>query len=82
MVCSALLKLETIVKLLFFFVKWPMEYQSNFHDKLGRKTQRFKGKYVKLAKNFAKRSQKKVSGLSGLRVLIREGIVTIANQRK
>ena len=60
-------------------MKWPMEYQSNFHDKLGRKTQRFKGKYVKLAKNFAKRSQKKVSGL---RVLIREGIVTIANQRK
>lgn len=60
-------------------MKWPMEYQSNFHDKLGRKTQRFKGKYVKLGKNFAKRSQKKVSGL---RVLIREGIVTIANQRK
>lgn len=60
-------------------MKWPMEYQCNFHDKLGRKTQRFKSKYAKIGKNFAKRSQKTVSGL---RVLIREGIVTIANQRK
>lgn len=56
-----------------------MEYKCYFHDELGRKTQRFKSKYVKLGKNFAKRLQKKVSGL---RVLIREGIVTIANQRK
>lgn len=60
-------------------MKWPMEYQCYFHDELGRKTQRFKSKYLKLGKNFAKRLKKKVSGL---RVLIREGIVTIASQRK